>query len=58
MVMQEWNNFLRDNEAALKLEGAQVTENLESAIEENLIEELQGWIRQQRELPIAYRLIY
>jgi len=42
MVMQEWNKFLRDNEAALKLEAAQVTENLESAIEENLIEELQG----------------
>ncbi|KAH8549202.1 hypothetical protein BGW37DRAFT_124367 [Umbelopsis sp. PMI_123] len=41
MVMQEWNKFLRDNEAALKLEGAQVTDNLESAIEENLIEELQ-----------------
>ncbi|KAG2185579.1 hypothetical protein INT44_002372 [Umbelopsis vinacea] len=41
MVMQEWNKFLQDNEAALKLEATQVTENLESAIEENLIEELQ-----------------
>jgi hypothetical protein len=42
MIQQEWNKFRRENEIALKLEAAHVTENLEAAIEENLFEELQG----------------
>ncbi|CAO3680320.1 unnamed protein product [Umbelopsis vinacea] len=41
MIQQEWNKFRRENEIALKLEAAHVTENLEAAIEENLFEELQ-----------------
>jgi hypothetical protein len=42
MIVQEWNRFRQENETALKLEAAHVTENLEAAIEENLLEELQG----------------
>ncbi|KAM3578887.1 hypothetical protein VKS41_008680 [Umbelopsis sp. WA50703] len=38
IIIQEWEKFRQENEAALRLE----TDDLESAIEENLLEELQG----------------